>query len=143
MIRNNDATELCIMKGQEGFVVGWQSARGPHGKHVLDTLFVKLDNPPQLVQIPGLPDNVVPIVRNTKTVKCVFPSDLIESIERQQAWVLPNFAMTAHASQGTHTCHITLHCQEVQVQLGLLLFKALILMSSQEGAVQGTKRWGV
>ena len=28
MIRNNDATELCITKGQEGFVVGWQSEKG-------------------------------------------------------------------------------------------------------------------
>jgi len=43
MIRNNDATELCITKGQEGFVVGWQAEKGPHGKRVLDTLFVKLD----------------------------------------------------------------------------------------------------
>ena len=100
MIRNNDATELCITKGQEGFVVGWQSTKGPHGKRILDTLFVKLDNPPQVVKIPGLPDNVVPIVKSTKTVTCMFPSDLKESIERQQAWVLPNFAMTAHASQG-------------------------------------------
>jgi len=25
MIRNNIATELCITKGQEGFVYGWQS----------------------------------------------------------------------------------------------------------------------
>src|SRR5438046_9059003 len=55
MIRNNDATELCITKGQEGFVVGWHDSKGPHGKRVLDTLFVKLDSPPQLVHIPGLP----------------------------------------------------------------------------------------
>ena len=54
-----------------------------HGKRVLDILFIKLNNPPKLVQIPGLPDNVVPIVRNTKTVQCVFPSDHKESIERQ------------------------------------------------------------
>jgi hypothetical protein len=40
MIRNNDATELCITKGQEGFVVGWQDKKGPHGKRILDTLFV-------------------------------------------------------------------------------------------------------
>ena len=32
MIRNNDDTELCIIKGQEGFVVGWQCYPGPHGK---------------------------------------------------------------------------------------------------------------
>ena len=97
MIRNNDATELCITKGQEGFVVGWQSTKGPHGKRVLDTLFVELYNPPQLVQIPGLPDNIVPIVKSTQKIKCVFPSDLKVFIERQQVCVLPNFAMTAHA----------------------------------------------
>jgi hypothetical protein len=100
MIRNNDATELCITKGQEGIVVGWQSYKGSHGKCVLDTLFIKLENPPQLVQIPGLPDNIVPIMKSTKTITCVFPSDLKESIERQQVWVLPNFAMTAHTAQG-------------------------------------------
>jgi hypothetical protein len=100
IIRNNDATELCITNGQEGFVSGWQSGKAGHGKRVLDTLFINLNNPPKLVQIPGLPDNVVPIVRNTKTVQCVFPSDHKESIERQQVSVLPNFAMTAHAAQG-------------------------------------------
>ena len=107
MIRNNDATELCITKGQEGFVVGWQAVKGPHGKCVLDTLFVELDNPPQLVQIPGLPDNVVPIVKSTNTILCTIPSDMKESVERQQVWVLPNFAMTAHAAQGkTRPCNV-------------------------------------
>ena len=100
MIRNNDATELCITKGQEGFVVGWQSSIGPHKQLVLDTLFVELDKPPKVVKIPGLPDNVVPIVRSTKTIECVFPSDVKETIERQQVFVIPNFAMTAHAAQG-------------------------------------------
>jgi hypothetical protein len=100
MLRNNDATELCITKGQEGFVVGWQSYKGPHGKNILDTLFVKLDNPPQLVQIPGLPDNVVPIVKSGRTITCTFPNDMKESVTRQQVWALPNFGMTAHASQG-------------------------------------------
>ena len=100
MIRNNDATELCITKGQEGFVAGWQSTVGPHGKQVLDTLFIRLDNPPLTVNISGLPENVVPIVKSKKTIQCTFPSDLRESIERQQVWALPNFAMTAHASQG-------------------------------------------
>jgi hypothetical protein len=88
----------CITKGQEGIVVGWQSYRAEHGKQVLDTLFVELNNPPQLVQIPGLPNNVVPIVKNTQIITCIFPSDLKESVQRQQVSVLPNFAMTAHAS---------------------------------------------
>ena len=100
IIRNNDATELCMTNGQEGFVSGWQSSKAGHGKRVPDTLFIQLNNPPKLVQIPGLPDNVVPIVRNTKTIQCVFPSDHKESIERQQVSVLPNFAMTTHAAQG-------------------------------------------
>jgi hypothetical protein len=100
MIRNNDATELCITKGQEGFVVGWQTSIGPYKQHVLDTLFVELHNPPKLVQIPGLPNNVVPIVKSSKTIQCLFPSDFKETIEREQVWILPNFAMTAHAAQG-------------------------------------------
>ena len=53
MIGNNDATELCIAKGQEVFVVGWQSTKGPYDKCALDTLFVKLDNLSQTIQIPG------------------------------------------------------------------------------------------
>ncbi|KAF9460478.1 hypothetical protein BDZ94DRAFT_1223093, partial [Collybia nuda] len=100
MIRNNDATELCITKGQEGIVRGWQSTKGPHGKNILETLFVELINPSRKIQIPGLPDNVVPLVKGTKTVTCMFPSDVKESIERQQVWVLPDFAMTDYAGQG-------------------------------------------
>jgi hypothetical protein len=90
MIRNNDATELCITKGQEGFVAGWQSKTGPHGKRVLDTLLVKLDNPPTDIQIEGLPVNIVPIAMATKTVPCIFSNDMTEQVERQQVWILPN-----------------------------------------------------
>jgi hypothetical protein len=100
MIRNNDATELCITKGQEGFVVGWNAIKGPQNKPVLDTLFVQLDKPAKTIKINGLPENVVPITKATKTIKCVYQSDLEESIERQQVWVLPNFSMTDYASQG-------------------------------------------
>ena len=63
MLQNNDATELCITKGQEGTVAGWQSYVGPHGKLVLDTLFVRLKNPPHMVKFDGLPENVVPIAK--------------------------------------------------------------------------------
>ena len=100
MIRNNDATELCITKGQEGHVVGWQASRGAHGQCVLDTLFVKLDKPAKIVKIDGLPENVVPITRGTKTVECMFSSDLKEYISRSQVWILPNFSMTDYTSQG-------------------------------------------
>ena len=109
MLRNNEATELCITKGQEGFVVGWQSMIGPHDKMVLDTLFVELDKPPRLIRIPGLPDNVVPIVKDKKTIQCTFPSDDKASVERQQVWVLPNFAMTDYASQGKTRPHNVVH----------------------------------
>jgi PIF1-like helicase len=37
MIRNNDATELCITKGQEGHIAGWKSRIGSRGQVVLDT----------------------------------------------------------------------------------------------------------
>lgn len=91
---------MCITKGQEGHVVGWQAGRGFYGQLVLDTLFVKLDNPAKIVKIDGLPENVVPITRGNKTVDCIFSSDLIEYIHRNQVWVLPNFSMTDYASQG-------------------------------------------
>ena len=45
MIRNNDATELFITKGQEGHIVGWKSGIGSKGQPVLETLYVKLDRP--------------------------------------------------------------------------------------------------
>ena len=66
---------------------------------MLDTLFVKLDKPAKSVKIDGLPNNVVPIVKSVKTVKCVFSSDLAEYVERSQVWVVPNFSMTDYASQ--------------------------------------------
>ena len=101
MIRTNAATELSMTKGQEGFVYGWDAREIGSGRRVLNTLFVKLDNPPTSVQFPGLPLNVVPMVRTTNSVKCDMPhlnSKL--KISRSQVEVLPNFAMTDYASQG-------------------------------------------
>jgi hypothetical protein len=100
IIRNNDATELCITKGQEGHVVGWQAGRGIHGQLVLNTLFIQLDNPAKVVKIDGLPENVVPITRGSKNIECIFSSDLKEYLNRSQVWVLPNFSMTDYTSQG-------------------------------------------
>ncbi|KAJ7907713.1 hypothetical protein B0H13DRAFT_1618208, partial [Mycena leptocephala] len=42
MIKNNDATELCITKGQDGTVAGWQESYDEHGQRVLDTHYVPL-----------------------------------------------------------------------------------------------------
>ena len=67
---------------------------------MFNNLFVKLEKPAKSVKIDGLPENVVPIVKSVKTVKCVFPSDLAEYVNRSQVWVLPNFSMTDYASQG-------------------------------------------
>ena len=100
MIRNNDATELCITKGQEATVVGWDSSIGPFDKPVLDTLFIKLTNPPQEVNLPGLPTNIVPLTRVSTKIVCTLKSGLKISIQRQQVLVLPNFAMTDYSSQG-------------------------------------------
>ena len=100
MIQANFATELCITKGQEGHVYGWQSAKGTKGQRVLDTLFVKLANPPSDVQFEGLPENVVPLTRSSTTIKASLPNDNIIFISRSQVEVLVNFSMTDFASQG-------------------------------------------
>jgi hypothetical protein len=98
IICNNEATELCITKGQ-GHVAGWQSTTGPHGQLVLDTLFVKLERPARIIKVDGLPENIVPLTRITKSIVCVTPSDLALKISCSQVPILPNFAMTDYASQ--------------------------------------------
>ncbi|KAF9540239.1 hypothetical protein CPC08DRAFT_650979 [Agrocybe pediades] len=100
MIRHNYATELCITKGQEGTVHGWDDYVGPHGQPCLDTLYVKLSNPPRDINIPGLETNVVPIPKSGTVVTCKLPDDSTIRINRTQICVLPNFAMTDYASQG-------------------------------------------
>ncbi|KAJ7128335.1 hypothetical protein C8R44DRAFT_560038, partial [Mycena epipterygia] len=100
MIRSNDATELCVTKGQEGLVVGWQEATGNSGQKILDTLFVELIKPPQDVKVEGLPKNVVALTRGTKKIYCAMKNDSMMHISRDQVVILPNFAMTDYASQG-------------------------------------------
>ncbi|KAF9031158.1 hypothetical protein BJ165DRAFT_1358430, partial [Panaeolus papilionaceus] len=100
MIRNNYATELCITKGQEGYVVGWQEKLGSRGQRILDALFVLLKDPPKTVQIEGLAANVVPLYATTTTLRANLPTGAYCSLKRKQIEVLPNFAMTDYASQG-------------------------------------------
>jgi len=100
MIRNNDATELCITKGQEGHIIGWKSVIGSRGQLVLEILYVKLDRPAKNINIEGLPENVVPLMKIKKSVKCTFPNGVSIPIRRSQVQVLPNFAMTVYSSQG-------------------------------------------
>jgi hypothetical protein len=100
MIRNNETTELCITKGQESHVAGWQSSRGPDGQLVLETLFVKLDKPAKDVKIDGLPLNVVPLTKISQSVDCIMPSGITLKVNQSQVPVLPNFSMTNYACQG-------------------------------------------
>ena len=99
IIRNNDATRLCITKGQEGHVMGWQAGRGIHGQCVLITLFIKLEKPAKIVKIDGL-ESVVPITRGSKNIESTFSNDLKEYIHRSQVWVLLDFFMMDYTSQG-------------------------------------------
>jgi hypothetical protein len=100
MIRANDATELCMTKGQDAEVVGWDESVGPAGQRILDTLFVLLKDPPRQVQIPGLPLNVVPLLRTSTHLTCLLPDDTLLSIYREQILALTYFSMTDYASQG-------------------------------------------
>ncbi|KAM6491248.1 hypothetical protein JOM56_013487, partial [Amanita muscaria] len=52
------------------------------------------------VKFENLPENVVPLTRNTNQTNCSLPDDTSIRISRSQVEVLPNFAMTDYASQG-------------------------------------------
>ncbi|KIK54047.1 hypothetical protein GYMLUDRAFT_177878 [Collybiopsis luxurians FD-317 M1] len=98
----NVATELNITKGQQATVYMWHASKADHGKLVLDVLFVLLENPPSPVILEGLLHNVVPLLPRKNAGYVVLPNDRKIYISRTQVDVLPQFAMTAYASQG-HT----------------------------------------
>ncbi|KAF6744861.1 hypothetical protein DFP72DRAFT_825122 [Ephemerocybe angulata] len=102
IIRYNEATELCITRGQEARVVGWSALKYPKwpGRKYLDVLYVQLVNPPHTVKLPHLPKNVVPLTRNSESIEAQLPNDLYMRISRAQIPVLPNFSMTDYSSQG-------------------------------------------
>jgi uncharacterized protein DUF6570/helitron helicase-like protein/PIF1-like helicase len=100
MIRHNYATEICMTRGQEGYVVGWQSKTGSKGQRTLDTLFIELKNPPAEIHIDGLPKNIVPLYPTTNSIQVYLPNDERYYISRTQVEVLVNFAMTDFGSQG-------------------------------------------
>ena len=132
MIRNNNATELCITKGQEVYVVGWDAIDGPKGQNILETLYLELKDPPKTVELPSLPVNVIPMTRTSKKIKCKLPNDYKINIIRQQINVLPNFSMTDYTSQG-ETClqnPVNLsHCRN---------FQSICTCLSQSSNVAGT-----
>ncbi|KAJ7768493.1 hypothetical protein B0H16DRAFT_1308108 [Mycena metata] len=102
LLRSNDATELCMTKGQEAFVVGWDESTGPQGQRVLDTLFVRLvlDTSARVVQIPGLPENIVPLIRGSVHTTVLLEDDTLLSIVREQVTGLLNFSITDYTAQG-------------------------------------------
>jgi hypothetical protein len=99
MIRNNIATEVCIMKGQEVFVYRWQ-LQLIISINTLDTLFVQLKDPLLDVKLDGLSLNVISLTKNSITTTCHLPDDSSISMSRLQPDVLPNFSMTDYTSQG-------------------------------------------
>jgi hypothetical protein len=100
ILRHNDATELCMTKGQEGVVVRWNSKPGCFETMTLETVYVRLVKPPQPTMIAGLPKNTVPVTKSKHKIKCHLPDDTVLNIEREQVNILPNFSMTDYASQG-------------------------------------------
>ncbi|KAF6745771.1 hypothetical protein DFP72DRAFT_823739 [Ephemerocybe angulata] len=102
LIRYNEATELCITRGQEARIVGWTAHKIPkwQGRKCLDTLYVELVNPPHSVNLPHLPKNVVPLTRNSESIEAQLPSDEYFHISRSQIPILPNFSMTDYSAQG-------------------------------------------
>ncbi|KAH6885993.1 hypothetical protein BKA70DRAFT_1123454, partial [Coprinopsis sp. MPI-PUGE-AT-0042] len=108
ILHHNNATELCMTKGQEGHVVGWDAVDGQYGTKALETVYVKLDlKLPRKIQLPNLPENVVPITKSKNKVKCDLPNDKYMNVEQEQVNILPNFSMTDYSSQGkTRKCNV-------------------------------------
>lgn len=110
LLKSNEATELCATNGAEATIHSWDFFLDHLGRKILNTLFVKLENPPRHVSIPGLPEDVIPLTRARESIPCTLPDDSIMWISREQVHVLPNFAMTDFASQGRtrpfNPCHL-------------------------------------
>lgn len=133
LLKVNEATELCATNGAEAEVVCWDSHLINGSISVLDTLYVRLINPPRSVKLDGLDENVIPLTRARKTVKCTLPvDDLLVTIQREQVMILPNFAMTDFASQGRtrphNVCHLE-YCKNHQ---------SIYTCLSRSSSLQGT-----
>ncbi|KAJ3474768.1 hypothetical protein NLI96_g12263 [Meripilus lineatus] len=101
MLKHNEATEVCATNGAEGTIVDCHTREGLYARKAIDTIFVKLVNPPKNVQIGNLPLNVVPVVPSSKTVSCPLgPARSFLNVRREQVELLPNFAMSDYCSQG-------------------------------------------
>ncbi|KAJ7710833.1 hypothetical protein B0H17DRAFT_913503, partial [Mycena rosella] len=145
LIKSNEATELCITKGQEAVVMGWDAAVGPSGQKILDTLFVQLVDPPRDILIPGLPLNVVPLGRTSTHVTALLQDDSLLSLMREQVLCLPNFGMTDYASQGKsrpkNIVHLN-HCKDhkayyVALSQGFTAEDTVIVQAFDEKKITG------
>ncbi|KZP15573.1 hypothetical protein FIBSPDRAFT_750019 [Athelia psychrophila] len=99
MLRYNEATECCMTNGANAVVVGWQ-ADADVDRPSLDTLFVKLVNPPRDVHLEGLPLNVVPLVKRSDRIEVVLKNGNKIRLTRLQIPALLNFAVTDYGAQG-------------------------------------------
>ncbi|TFK61827.1 hypothetical protein BDN72DRAFT_777811, partial [Pluteus cervinus] len=145
MIRTNIATELCMTKGQEGTITGWTYTLGNKNQRVLDTVFVKLTDPPQTIQFDNLPENVVPVIRTTAAISCLLSNDQTIAVSRTQVEIVANFAMTDFASQGktrsTNVVHLN-YCKSHQavytaLSRGKSYAKTLIIQGFEKKHFQG------
>lgn len=148
MIRYNEATDLCMTRGQEGRVVGWTAQKLPkwQGRRILDTLYVELQNAPRSVKLPHLPRNVVPLTGNLETVEALLPNDEYVTVARKQVPVLPNFAMTDYSAQGkTREWNVvditncrTFHGAYTCLSRGTSLSQTLILRDFPDSLLKGS-----
>jgi hypothetical protein len=100
MIRNNFATELCITRGQEGYVCGWQSTIGIKKSTSVGYTLCEIERSPKTIKFDDLPENVVPIPKTSTSIEVSLPNDTKIRIVRSQVEVSLNFSMTDYASQG-------------------------------------------
>ena len=59
-----------VQQSQEATVYNWNVSPGEHGQPTLETLFVKLTNPPSDVKFDGLPDHYTKL-QIQFTVRCL------------------------------------------------------------------------
>jgi hypothetical protein len=88
-----------ILNGAEATVVGWKSIQLKNEYDVLQTVFVRLSDPPVQIRLEGLPPNVVPVSKQTIDIRCELPNGSHLSISREQVPIIGNFAMTDFGSQ--------------------------------------------
>lgn len=148
LIRYNEATDLCMTRGQEARIVGWSAQKYPKwkGRQMLDTLFVELTTPPLSVKLPHLPKNVVPLTRNANAIEAQLPDDTWVTLTRSQIAVLPNYSMTDYSAQGKTREWNVIDLAEARsfqavytsLSRGTSLAKTLIIRDFPEKHLRGT-----